>query len=156
MTQQTKLGEGAGYFHPEETEIYFYNGDAVLAGDLTPNGWKIPTMEDWETLNEYIGGEASLLKAGTWASTSTESAEVAPVTNLTGLSIYPQGIWKKEEYSFYGQTVGYWCLDASGEFIPENIILFKGESNKYELSGSIYNGAEYYKALSIRCIKEIE
>ena len=60
LTQQTKLGEGAGYFCPEESDAYQYNGEAVLAGELTPSGWKIPIMEDWETLNEYIGGEASL------------------------------------------------------------------------------------------------
>ena len=125
LTQQTKLGEGAGYFCPEESDAYQYNGEAVLAGELTPSGWKIPIMEDWETLNEYIGGEASLLKVGTWASTSKEPTEVAPATNLTGLSIYPQGMWGNEANAYYGQAVGYWCMEPSGEAIPENIIVFK-------------------------------
>lgn len=157
LTQQTKLGEGAGYFCLEESDAYQYNGEAVLAGELTPSGWKIPTHEDWETLNEYIGGEASLLKTGTWASTSSkEPTEVAPATNLTGLSIYPQGMWGSEANVYYGQAVGYWCMEPSGEAISENIIVFKGESNEYSLSTSLMKEKEYYKALSIRCIKEIE
>ena len=96
------------------------------------------------------------MKVGTWASTSKEPTEVAPATNLTGLSIYPQGMWGNEANAYYGQAVGYWCMEPSGEAIPENIIVFKGESNEYDLSTSLMKGGEYYKALSIRCIKEME
>lgn len=155
LTQQTELGKGAGYFHPEETDIYFYNGEAVLAGDLAPSRWKIPTMEDWETLNEYIGGDVSSLKDGSWSPTSDDgSVETAPVTNLTGLRILPQGMWSTTEHTLYGKAVAYWCMDASGESIPENIILFKGESNEYNLSGSKMQEKDYYKTLPIRCIEK--
>lgn len=158
LTSKTNLGEGAGYFHPTDTDIYFYNGDAVLAGELAPKGWKIPTLADWETLNDYIGGDVSMIKAGDWAPVSSkeeeEEKDAAPATNQTELSIRALGTWGNGKHSNEGQVNSYWCMDETNTSIPENIILFRGELNEYTLSGSIMSGFDYYKALSIRCVKE--
>lgn len=156
LTPQTELGKGAGYFHPADTDIYFYNGEAVLAGELTPKEWKIPTLADWEILNDYIGGDVSLIKGGNWVPVDNE-AEAAPATNLTGLSILSTGGWSKGTHVMEGQMNSYWYMDETGTSITEKIIAFTGESNEYIYTNSMtgQEGAmDYYKALSIRCIKE--
>ena len=151
LTSKIELGEGAGYFHPTDTDIYFYNGEAVLAGELAPKGWEIPTKTDWEVLNDYIGGDVSLIKTGDWA--PVEGEQAAPATNLTGLSIRSLGAWANGKHSNIGQVNSYWCMDETGTSIPDSVVLFRGELNKYSPSSSTMSQG-YYKALSIRCIKE--
>ena len=164
LTSKIELGEGPGYFHPADTDtdIYFYNGEAVLAGELAPKGWKIPTLADWEALNDYIDGDVSIIKTGDWAPVppkeGEEEKEAAPVTNLTGLSIRSLGAWGGGKLLYAGQVNSYWCMDETGTSISKNAIFFRGELNEYTLSGSKFSDSEtntdYYKALSIRCIKK--
>ena len=70
IEDQTVQGTEAGYFTEDEEE-YFYNG-YVLEEEgkyLAPDGWRIPSEEDWNMLDEYVEGDASLLK---------ETAKCAP------------------------------------------------------------------------------
>ncbi|MCA0447306.1 MAG: fibrobacter succinogenes major paralogous domain-containing protein [Bacteroidetes bacterium] len=36
---------------------YLYNWFTVSTGKLAPTGWRVPTVEDWKALTEYIGGK---------------------------------------------------------------------------------------------------
>ena len=79
-----QLGIEAAYFKPEGLEYYFYNGEAVLAGELSPEGWNIPSDKDWEALKSYTGDNTSLLKTGTWLletdnAGQEQEGDVAPV-----------------------------------------------------------------------------
>ena len=94
LEQKTEQDEGSAYYHPEDTEIYFYNEEAVLAGNLIPKGWKIPTSADWEAWKNYIQDDVSVVKTGLWEPVGGEG-ESAPVNNMTGLGICSQGMWSK-------------------------------------------------------------
>lgn len=151
------LGAGVGYFKPEELEYYFYNGETVLAGELSPEKWSIPSDKDWEDLKNYIGNDASLLKAGTWSletgSAGYEQPEnVAPVNNLTGFSVYPRGSWLNGKHNNNGRLNGYWALKEGSTEIADKMIFFTGGSNNFYLSDPIVKEKDYYKAASIRCI----
>ena len=156
LIKKENLGEGAGYFNPDDTDLYFYNGEAVLEGDLAPKGWKIPTSDDWDVLNTYIKQDVSVLKIGIWSIVEGSSypSEVTPITNLTGLSIYPQGIWMTDGHYKYGALSGFWSMDEAGEGLANSIIYLIGNSNTIVGSGANVKDQDYYKALSIRCIKE--
>ena len=39
-----------------------YNWDAVNTGKLCPEGWRVPTDNDWETLINYLGGNEMAAK----------------------------------------------------------------------------------------------
>ena len=59
LKKQIDLGtDKAGYYKPDKYDIYFYNGEAILAGELVPEGWKIPSDADWEQLKNYTGNDA--------------------------------------------------------------------------------------------------
>lgn len=152
-----KLGTEAAYFKPEGLEYYFYNGEAVLAGELSPEGWSIPSDKDWEALKSYTGDNTSLLKAGTWLletdnAGQEQEGDVAPVNNLTGFSVYPHGSWLSGQHNNDGRLNGYWALKEGSTEIADKMIFFTGGSNNFYLSDPIVNGKDYYKAASIRCI----
>ena len=91
------MGEGPGYFRPQSTETYFYNGEAVLEGELAPAGWKIPDSDDWQALKEYTKDSASILKAGEWE-VLKEGDTIDSGSNLTGFSAYPVDLGSRKKY----------------------------------------------------------
>lgn len=153
LDKLTELGKGPGYFKPKDYEIYFYNGEAVISEDLTPSGWKIPNADDWNTLKDYIGNDASSLKAGEWQASDTKNPVVCDVSNLTGFTVYPLGMWGSGKHLSKYQLAGYWTLNDDNT-IPSKTVFLTGSSNTLNEGGSLVPGQSYYKALSIRCIKE--
>lgn len=153
LDKQTQLGEGAGYFRPQNTETYFYNGEAVLAGNLAPAEWKIPDSDDWQALKEYTKDNASILKAGEWE-VLKEGDILDAGTNLTGFAAIPTGTWGNGENLHKGKFTGYWTLNGTDNSIPERTVSFTGSDAKFTSAATHITNATYYKAFSIRCIKE--
>ena len=153
LSKAKNLGQGPSYFKPNDGEIYFYNGEAVLKNNLAPTGWKIPNTDDWKSLKAYIGNDASLVKAGNWEA-STEGKPVCPASNLTDFAVYPVGMWGDGQHLLKNKLVGYWTLNDEDGSIPEQTAFFTGSSNLCDSGNTIVSKASYYKALSIRCIKE--
>lgn len=94
-----------------------YNFYAVASGKLCPEGWHIPTFEDWEALVAETGEFAEALKATTgWVSGSA--------TNSSGFSALP-GSFRTYYGSFgfsdamLGQYAGFWSstftVDGEGD-----------------------------------------
>lgn len=155
LKKQTKLGkDNAGYYKPDQYDIYFYNGEAILAGELAPEGWKLPSDKDWEQLEKYINNDIAVLKAGEWKALISDENEIAPVNNYTQFSAYPVGMWYNGIHHGFHQMTAFWSWDAQNRTISENTFYLLGENDKFLLQGSHITDKDYYKALSIRCIKE--
>ncbi len=152
LLRQTNLGKEAGYFKPANYDIYFYNGEAVLSGKLSPAGWKIPSEDDWNQLKKYTHGSTASLKAGEWEVLS--AGKVSPVDNLTMFNAYPVGMWFNGKHYGAHKMTGFWSWNESGKSIPEQTVFFIGEENEFVSNGTLVTNQNYYKALSIRCIKE--
>lgn len=150
---KTALGNGAGYFKPNNQNTYFYNGEAILQGELAPVSWRIPYAEDWALLKAYINNEASLLKSGKWIEL-TEGTGVQPVISISGLNIEAVGMWREGEYAQFQKMVGYWTVNKTKNSIPEETLFFTGSNDDFVYASTIATGKSYYKGLSIRCIKE--
>ena len=145
---------------------YFYNGEALEEGTMCPEGWSIPSLNDWKCLDEYIEHEVSTLKTGEWKKLGTETDnELAPVNNKTMFSIKPLGIWSyKPEFPDLndGKMAAFWTWDDDENKIPENAIFFTGGSNTMIESPTLtkpddpqkYEKETFYKGLSIRLIKK--
>lgn len=152
LLRQTNLGKDAGYFKPANYDIYFYNGKAVLSGKLNPSGWKIPSEDDWNQLRKYTNESAASLKAGEWEVLS--AGKVSPIDNLTMFNAYPVGMWFNGKHYSVHKMTGFWSWDESKKSIPEQTVFFIGEEDKFVSNGTLVTNQDYYKALSIRCIKE--
>lgn len=149
---QTELGEGAGYFKPGNYDTYFYNGEALLNGKLSPAGWRIPSEEDWNQLKNYTDGSTASLKSGEWK--ASPAGEVAPADNLTMFDAYPLGMWLEGKQDGVSEMTGFWSWNEKEKKIPAQTVFFVGEKDEFVLKSTIITGENYYKALSIRCIKE--
>lgn len=154
LEQKEDLGLGAGYFNPDGLEYYFYNGEAVLAGELSPEGWTIPTEKDWEKLKNYVDNDAGLLKTGEWFLSTGETGEVQPANDLTGFSVHPNGTWLNGAHNNYRKLNGFWSMEAGGKGIAAKIVFFTGGSGEFYPSDPLVKEETYYKALSVRCVKK--
>jgi len=153
LKKQIELGaDKAGYYKPDNYDIYFYNGEAILAGELAPEGWKIPSDADWEQLKSYTGNDTSILKAGEWQ--TMISGEVVPINNYARFNAFPVGMWYNGAHNSPYKMTAFWSWDYTKHALSENTVYFLGESNEFVASTAHVTGKPYYKALSIRCIKE--
>ena len=124
-----------------------YNWYAASASTLAPNGWHIATEQEWSSLEGYVNGDASGLKAtGTtyWASPNLGA------TNSTGFSALGGGSRTNTDGSFYNFSyIGYWWTNTPvGD--GQNAYAYYMNCNStgiVEFNSAMGNG------YSVRCIK---
>ena len=141
---------------------YFYNGEALEAGSMCPEGWAIPSTNDWESLDEYIDGDVSTLKTGEWGifaidADNYDELKVTPVNNKTMLCIKPLGNWSHNTDNpniNVGTLAAFWTWDYEQNEIPEETVFFIGESNEVVKVNTLSDKKTFYKGLSIRLIKK--
>ncbi|MCO5230672.1 MAG: hypothetical protein M9958_05910 [Chitinophagales bacterium] len=138
-------------YSPENEPIYgkLYNQYAVMTGKLCPKGWHIPTEEQWQQLQTYLGGQnnagGSLKSTGTilWEYPNTGA------TNQSGFSALPGGYRTNISYqtgSFYDlNRYGYWWSSSWN-------IMYELSSDDTWFYRSNYNGEN--KGASCRCVKD--
>lgn len=126
-----------------------YNWTAVDKGVLCPKGWHVPTIEEWEVLFVFLGGEkvaaGKLKEAGTdhWTKPNTGA------DNSSGFTALPGG-GRLEPYDFI--AIGYkgWWWSASKKNIFKShyvaISYAQAEVGKSTIKTST--------GLSVRCIKD--
>ena len=139
----------AGYLQ-STTEHYFYTANVALSGRILPTHWSIPNWEDWNILKDYLKGEASLLKSGTWLPLKTEG-QVQPATNLSGFNGIPVGMYVGAFQADYeNKHLAYWTLDNTNATIDTKVFYMKSDTNIIEES----NAGIDTKAFAIRCIRK--
>jgi uncharacterized protein (TIGR02145 family) len=118
---------------------------------IAPQGWHVPSKEEWETLINFLGG--SLIAGGELKETGLAhwSSPNSGATNNSGFNGLPAGTrLPNGPYSFIGNN-GYWW--TSTEYLPgstdaEALLLLNSSTESLQVTGSKQNGA------SIRCIKD--
>lgn len=138
-----------GYLQ-SSTANYFYTADIPISGKILPTHWSIPNWEDWNILKEYLKGDISLLKSGTWLPLKPEEL-VEPATNLSGFNGWPVGLYVETFHTAYvDKYVGYWTLDDTNTEIASTVALMRSSTNIIEAS----NAGVGTKAYSVRCIRK--
>lgn len=126
-----------------------YNWYAVDSGYLAPEGWRIPTVTDFETLHNYlatnVGGKLKEIGTTHWDSPNTGA------TNESGFTAVGNG-WRNNAGSFVN-------LKAYGTFWSQS------EKTSYEgyyallyASSDVFNYNTYsYKnsGFAVRCVKDV-
>lgn len=141
--------DAVGYLQ-SSTEYYFYTANIVLSGKILPIHWSIPDWEDWNILKNYVKGEASLLKSGTWLPLKPEE-QVQPATNLTGFNGIPVGMYvAKFQTDYEKKHLAYWTLNEANTGIDAKAFYLKSNTDIIEES----NAGIDTKAFAIRCIRK--
>lgn len=121
-----------------------YNYYAVTdAKNLCPQGWRIPTLSDWNTLEGYLGASltAKKLKA-----TSGWLGDGANGTNETGFTALPGGFRDDRGFGLLG-ILGYWWTSSAVSPTSGTSILMS--INSY-IEKPVINKIV---GVSVRCIK---
>ncbi len=131
---------------------------------ITPQGWRIPTDEDWKILEEYLGMSVAELDETNWRGTDQGDQLKIETTTTDGWVRY-DGVWGTNSTGF--SATGGSCRVYNGEWgIPA--IRHSG----YWWTSTTVNGHAWYRYLdykksgifryaahpnygfSIRCVKE--
>lgn len=115
-----------------------YNWYTVNTGKLCPEGWHVPTDDEWTILTDFLGGEVvaggKLKEAGTahWDSPNTDA------TNETGFTALPGG-YRSNGGQFYSiGSSGNWWTSSEDDNIyvwgrrldHSDAVVDRGHSNK--------------------------
>jgi uncharacterized protein (TIGR02145 family) len=129
-----------------------YNWYAVETGKLCPEGWHVPTHNEWSSMvPSYIGG--ALKETGTlhWRSPNTGA------TNQTGFSALPGGYRSYQGTFNLIRASGYWWSSSkanwysSSEEDTDRVIFRSLQHNNPTLVRHI---SEKTNGFSVRCVKD--
>lgn len=153
-----------------------YNSDTILVNDfgrlynwfavidtrnIAPNGWHIPSDEEWKTLEIYLGMDQS--EADGWSYRGTDEGGKLKITgtliwdspnsgatNETGFSALPSGKAFKYGYRGLRQIAYYWSTTENESY--NSSVWTRWLSNEHAIIGR--NSYEKYDCYSVRCIKD--
>ena len=131
---------------PDNSAVYgrLYNFNVVdNAKNVCPQGWRVPTTNDWTVLENYLG---SSLAARKLKSTSGWLGDNANGTNETGFNALPSGFRDVTGFGLQG-TLGYWWTSSAASTSAATGVLMS--INSY-LEKPIINKQN---GIAIRCIK---
>ena len=155
-----KKGKPAWCYYKNDTEngeIYgkLYNWYAVNdSRGLAPEGWHIPTDDEWTTLTNYLGGEdvagGKMKSIGTayWNSPNTDA------TNESGFSVLPGG-YRNYVGSFYDVRLNafFWSATEFDSGLAWYRLLYNGIGSVYRYYALIGYNYESSGA-SVRCLRD--
>jgi len=144
------------YNHDEASykNIYgaLYNWYAINTGKLAPVGWHVPSVDDWQVLIDFLGGEnvagGKLKETGTahWLSPNTGA------TNEKGFTALPGG----HRYDLYGdlnfRNIGYQGYWWSSNYSNAHMHFYLSYNSSY-LSWEPYDQNKT-NGLSVRCVRD--
>jgi uncharacterized protein (TIGR02145 family) len=115
---------------------------------LAPEGWRVASQADWQTLVSYLGGDT--VAGGKLKETGTTHwfAPNAGATNVVGFTALPGGLRVYSgKYEMIGTFGIFWTTTVSDEFSAFNCGLFN------ETPGAVIDGKRKGYGFSVRCIK---
>lgn len=132
---------------------YLYTWEAAMNNSIVlgsqgacPNGWHVPTVEEYNTLMTKLGGGLAAGEKMTAPDTAYWNAEaIAAATNAGGFNARGGG-WKSSGMYFHFKNVAeFWTSVEAGTSARLVQVSGRGANNAYSGDKSMYN--------SCRCIK---
>ncbi len=154
--------EGSRYYNNDSSQYSkygrLYNWETACS--VCPDGWHLPSNEDWLELEEYIGISRDLVSDIACIGTNEAGKLKEPgninwvyecdsVTNETGFTAVPSGVYTIETESFDNLRM-YAVFWSSTSFDINKAWFRRIESYNNQLCANYCNK---YSGLSVRCIK---
>jgi uncharacterized protein (TIGR02145 family) len=139
-----------------DTYGYMYNWYAVETDNLAPEGWHVPTDEEWTALSDYLGGSSvaggkmkectpgSCPESEYWNSPNTGA------TNESGFTGLPGG-YRSYNFGYYNHMGNYgyfWSSTESDNNSAWSRLLFYNYSVIDRFNYDLRSG------FSVRCIRD--
>jgi len=150
---QFDISGAYAWYNDDESnkDIYgaLYNWAAVKKGNLAPKGWHIPSIEEWQVMIDFLGGEkiagGKLKDLGTdfWDSPNKGA------DNSSGFKAVATGCKSKEgSYLLVGNRSLFWSSTSSNLLQAKSITLIFNSPK-----ASVFATSKNY-GCAIRCIKD--
>lgn len=131
------------YENNKENDLVYgklYNGYVLNdKRGIAPEGWHIPTKEEWEILIKYLGKNSSKK-----IKSKTDDWGLSMGNNKSGFSARPAG--NRNESGFRITQSKFWSITESDDRIAYGVVIFWG-------SNTMVERIIKYEGCSIRCIK---
>ena len=131
-----------------ETNGALYNWNAVNRGNLCPNGWHVPTNDEWTVLKNYVAADGHSGNEGTALRATFGWPNGGNGTDDYGFTALP-GDMRFDNGNFSDFDFGYWW--SSTEYNPTNAWFIGLYGNYNPIYQSNYSKQSGY---SIRCLKD--
>ena len=142
-----------------------YDYETALAA--VPEGWRLPTDEDWKKLERYLGmAESEVERENDWRGT-TEGALLKEGEHGIGFNalfgggkMYTDGYsnwYDNESFSRKGQNAYFWCSDriqADTVGVTRNIAAYTDKIMRMTTLFVTKNSLRYPVLYSVRCVKD--
>nr|WP_319397584.1 fibrobacter succinogenes major paralogous domain-containing protein [uncultured Carboxylicivirga sp.] len=143
---------------------YLYNGYAIMdKRSICPDGWHIPSKEEWQTLIDYLGGTpvaGDYIKSReVWDYSNNYYKPPFSYTNLSGFTALPGGMrWHSKPQNTttsYTNVNGGEAFFATTEYCSDNInnMWFMGLQSNWS-SANLWPTMTKECGQSVRCIKD--
>ena len=144
----TIKGRGAPFYFPNSdtstlsSQNYGLLYDYPTACKVCPEGWRVPTVEEWESLFKSISMKSNIVKDPIYW-------EEEGNTNKSGFNARPAGYGNNGQYaSYFGEKVFFWAIDPENVNEPYTYIIEKGEAEVRKAQQHNFYG------FSVRCVRE--
>lgn len=127
-----------------------YNWHAISSGKLAPEGWRIPSLKDWEELTAFIGGKdlagGALKEKGYqyWFFPNTAATDDHGFSALAA-----GGIGIAAGFQHLYKSAFFWT-SSTHEWNPENVHYVH---MSYNHGGALFSNGSKQSGFSVRCIK---
>lgn len=116
---------------------------------ICPTGWHVPSVEEWNELNNFIGSQGFLFNEGIALKAKTGWNHDGNGTDNFYFIGLPAGIRNNSGYFYDLGDVGYWWTtnEASSEMVSIKYLIF---------DENVLGSSDYLKKIgfSVRCIKD--
>jgi uncharacterized protein (TIGR02145 family) len=152
-TQWANLTTGAWCYYnndPANGSVYgkLYNWFAVNdPRGLAPNGWHVPSANEYMTLTSFLGGDA--IAGGKLKTTSLWNSPNVDATNSSGFSALSGGYSTSFSYAYMGDFGIWWTTSQLNTAIAYSFML-----GTYDASSSLSGDQSKKYGCSVRCIKD--
>lgn len=142
-----------------------YNWYVIGTGDLAPDGWRVPTRDDWITLETYLIDNGynyddtkaqdkvakSMAVMSHWNASTIDGVigNDLSANNASGFSALPGGYRNSDGSFFYQSMYGHWWSATSGSSTAYSRYLGYAYSSFYE-----YNYHKRY-GFSVRLVRDV-
>lgn len=150
------LGESAyTFFENQNTNIYpkgrLYNWHVVNdSRNICPEGWHMPSKEDWEILISYLNNETDSIAGGRMKTIGSQfwGNNNVGAANEPGFFAIPSGIRGEEALFEFANQAWWWSASSSGVTTATAFSVTNNSEKVFERSRSKAFG------MAIRCIKD--
>jgi uncharacterized protein (TIGR02145 family) len=146
-----KPSEGNFWAYEEDinnVDKYGYLYGWHTACKVCPDGWQLPTDEDWTILADYLGGDK--IAGGKMKSKSGWEIPNVDATNQSGFSALPAGgkLAFDGSFDYLGKYTNFWSSTEIDDMLVSGFYLL---ADNAELKKHLNNKKTGF---SVRCIKE--